>query len=121
MSTVKNEQRKMFHLNEREDAMKHIRYFFSMILFVISLLLCGYYCGTMLFTPSKLEALEDSETVSSDISFTADKGDLYFFDHKGQRLYVYSSHGEFVEAYQIENLGSKLKSLRRYELRKEQK
>lgn len=51
------------------------------------------------------------------IEFAVDGGNMYFFDTSSNSVYIYSSRGQLRNAYQIVELGERLRSLSTFDIR----
>ena len=73
--------------------------------------------GGLLVSPHVYSFSDDDEEGVPPVSFNVDGGNMYFFDHATNIVYIYSIRGEFRKAYRIDTLGSKLASVRSSEIR----
>lgn len=70
---------------------------------------CGVYAQ---------ETIGHSDIAADDVIFSADDGKLYFFSPTEKIVYVYSSQGDFREAFVVNAWGERLESRSRSELRR---
>lgn len=82
---------------------------FMGILFILTMFLCKQ--------PPAVAFDKNNGAKDQTIKFAVDGGNMYFFDTSSQSVYIYSTRGQLRSAYQIVELGEKLKSLSTFDIR----
>jgi len=88
----------------------------TVILVIVVVLFLGVvFCGPMMIGRTN-NAFAQSDDYA-DLTFLVDGGNMYFYDMYNQTIYIYSSRGEFRQAFKLKQLGTRLTKINSTDVR----